>query len=49
VGDIVEVELLPGNTIKWEFVTTSAAPDIDLFCDIPGHKDAGMVGGISIK
>jgi uncharacterized cupredoxin-like copper-binding protein len=48
-GSITEVELLPGNRIEWEFVTTSAGSNIDLFCDIPGHKDAGMVGGITIK
>jgi len=49
VGNIVEVELLPGNSIEWEFVTKSAAPHIDLFCDIPGHRDAGMVGEINIR
>jgi uncharacterized cupredoxin-like copper-binding protein len=49
VGSIVEVELLPGYTIEWEFVTKSAAPKVDLFCDIPGHKDAGMIGEITIR
>lgn len=48
-GSIAEVELLPGNRIEWEFVTKSAARNIDLFCDIPGHKDAGMVGEITIR
>ena len=47
VGDIKEVEVLPGATIGWFFVT-KAAGKVDLFCDIPGHRDAGMIGEIEI-
>ena len=48
VGDIQEVELLPFGRIEWAFVTTMASSTIDLFCDIPGHRAAGMVGEIQI-
>lgn len=49
VGPIVEVELLPGGRIEWTFVPQRTGTDIDLFCDIPGHKDAGMVGSMEIR
>lgn len=49
VGPIVEVELLPGGRIEWTFVPQRTGTDIDLFCDIPGHKDAGMVGTMEIR
>jgi len=49
VGHVQEVELLPGGYIQWIFVTKKAAPEIDLICDIPGHRDAGMVGAIMIR
>ena len=49
VGDIREVELLPGGFVEWIFVAKTASPHIELFCDIPGHRDAGMVGEIQIQ
>jgi len=49
VGDIREVELLPGGFVEWIFVAKTASPHIDLICDIPGHRDAGMVGEIQIQ
>lgn len=49
VGDVREVELLPGNRVEWMFSTTTAAETIDLICDIPGHRDLGMVGEIQIR
>ena len=47
-GRVDEVELLPGGRIEWMFTATRAGEAIDLFCDIPGHRDAGMVGEIRI-
>jgi uncharacterized cupredoxin-like copper-binding protein len=49
VGDMREVELLPGGFVEWIFVAKTASPHVDLFCDIPGHRDAGMVGEIQIQ
>lgn len=48
-GGVVEVELLPGGRIEWEFIAKQPRDDIDLFCDIPGHRDAGMQGRIRIR
>ena len=47
-GSVVEVELLPGGRVEWIFTTTASSERIDLICDIPGHRDAGMVGEIQI-
>jgi uncharacterized cupredoxin-like copper-binding protein len=37
----------PGQTKKLEL--TLAAGRYELVCDIPGHKEAGMVGTITVK
>jgi uncharacterized cupredoxin-like copper-binding protein len=49
VGDIREVELLPGGFVQWIFTAKTASPHIDLICDIPGHRDLGMTGEIQIR
>jgi uncharacterized cupredoxin-like copper-binding protein len=48
-GSVQEIELLPGGRIEWSLITMSAASHIDLVCDVPGHRDAGMVGEIQIR
>ena len=47
-GAIAEVELLPGGRIEWAFTAVTANDHIDLICDLPGHKEAGMIGSITI-
>lgn len=49
VGDVKEVELRPGGVIQWIFTTKAASEHIEIFCDIPGHRDAGMIGEIKIE
>ncbi len=48
-GAITEVELLPGGRIEWAFTAVTANDNIDLICDLPGHKEAGMIGSIIIR
>ncbi|MCH8844913.1 MAG: copper-binding protein [SAR324 cluster bacterium] len=48
-GAIAEVELLPGGRIEWAFTAITAIDHIDLICDLPGHKEAGMIGSITIR
>ena len=48
-GAIAEVELLPGGRIEWAFRVMKSSDNVDLFCDIPGHFDAGMIGKIEIR
>lgn len=46
-GAIHELELRPGAIAQWVF-TPMKPGDYDLYCSVPGHKEAGMVGKIAI-
>ena len=47
-GAIHELELKPEAVAEW--VLTPMKPGkYDLYCSIPGHKEAGMVGEIVVK
>lgn len=48
-GVIREIEVYPGGTAEWWFVPLQPAELQDLECTIKGHRQAGMVGTISIK
>lgn len=48
-GSIREVELAPGGVAEWFIVPIQSANDIEMECALPGHKEAGMHGTITIK
>ncbi|HLN63036.1 MAG TPA: cupredoxin domain-containing protein [Symbiobacteriaceae bacterium] len=41
-------QVMPGDTVKLVF-TAAKAGSFRFYCDVPGHKDAGMVGAITVQ
>lgn len=48
-GAINEVEVGPGGTVEWFIVPVQTGDNIEMECAIEGHKEAGMVGTVTIK
>ena len=48
-GAIYEVEIGAGQTVEWFFVPVQTLELGDIACDIPGHKEAGMFGTVTIN
>ncbi len=48
-GAINEVELGPGGTVEWFVVPVQTGKDIPIECAIEGHKEAGMIGTVTIN
>jgi len=48
-GHINEVEVGPGQEVQWFFVALQTGTDLELICALPGHKEAGMHGSITIE
>lgn len=48
-GAINEVEVAGGGTVEWFIVPVQTGKDIPIECAIEGHKEAGMVGTITIN
>ena len=48
-GAINEVEVGPGGTVEWFIVPIQTGTDIPTECAIEGHKEAGMVGSVTIN
>ena len=48
-GTISEIEVYPGATAEWWFVPIKTITASSLHCAIKGHREAGMVGKITIK
>jgi len=48
-GNIQEVEVGPGGTVEWFIVPIQPGKDIPMECAIEGHKEAGMVGTVTIN
>lgn len=46
--EIEEVELAPGKSVKVMF-TPQKKGKIDFICDLPGHREKGMIGAVSIR
>lgn len=40
---------VPANATGSVEFTADKAGEFDIFCDVPGHKDAGMVGKLIVK
>ncbi|MEE8077324.1 MAG: plastocyanin/azurin family copper-binding protein [Candidatus Binatia bacterium] len=48
-GNIREVEIGPGGEVEWYIVPVQTGKNLELVCAIPGHKEAGMHGSITIN
>lgn len=48
-GKVTEIEVGPGGTVEWFFVPVQTGNNLPMDCAIEGHKEAGMVGTITIK
>jgi uncharacterized cupredoxin-like copper-binding protein len=48
-GAINEVEVAPGGTVEWFIVPIQTGKAIATECAIEGHKEAGMVGTVTIN
>jgi uncharacterized cupredoxin-like copper-binding protein len=48
-GKITEIEVGPGGTVEWFFVPVQTGKNMEMDCAIAGHKEAGMVGTVTIK
>ncbi|MEY8120633.1 hypothetical protein AB9F26_20730 [Falsihalocynthiibacter sp. BN13B15] len=46
-GKIEEVEVGPHQTVEWFFVPIQIGADLDMSCEIEGHKEAGMFGTVT--
>jgi uncharacterized cupredoxin-like copper-binding protein len=47
-GSINEVEVGPHQKAQWFFVPVQTTDAVQIACEIPGHKEAGMVGTAEI-
>jgi uncharacterized cupredoxin-like copper-binding protein len=48
-GAITEVEVAGGGVAEWFIVPVQTGKDILMDCALEGHREAGMVGTITIK
>lgn len=48
-GSIREVEVAPGGVSEWFIVPVQPGKDIEMVCEIEGHKEAGMHGTVTIN
>lgn len=44
-----EIEVGPGAIVEWYFVPTKKGENKEFVCDLPGHRQMGMVGTVTIK
>ena len=48
-GSVREVEVGPGQEVEWFVVPIQTGAEIEMVCALPGHKEAGMHGLITIE
>ncbi|MGQ0485202.1 MAG: plastocyanin/azurin family copper-binding protein [Hyphomicrobiales bacterium] len=48
-GNISEVEVAGGGVTEWFIVPVQTGKNIEMECAIEGHKEAGMVGTVTIN
>jgi uncharacterized cupredoxin-like copper-binding protein len=48
-GNISEVEIGPEQEVQWFIVPVQTGADLEMVCALPGHKEAGMHGLITIE
>jgi uncharacterized cupredoxin-like copper-binding protein len=47
-GAIHDLELQPGGEAEWVLIPEKAGT-YTLYCSVPGHREAGMVGAIAVQ
>jgi len=45
----IKVDMPAGQTVETTIPGNAAPGDYEFYCDVPGHKEAGMVGTLTIK
>jgi plastocyanin len=45
----IKVDMPAGQTVETTVPGNAAPGDYEFYCDVPGHKEAGMVGTLTIK
>ena len=48
-GSVREIEVGPNQSVEWFVVPVQSGEKIEMVCALPGHKEAGMHGLITIK
>jgi len=48
-GSVREIEVGPKGEVEWFVVPVQTGENLEMNCALPGHKEAGMYGTISIK
>ena len=48
-GNVREIEVGPKREVEWFIVPIQTGENIPMECEIEGHKEAGMVGTVTIK
>lgn len=48
-GNVREIEVAGGGVVEWFFVPIQPGKNFAVECEIAGHKEAGMVGTITIN
>jgi uncharacterized cupredoxin-like copper-binding protein len=48
-GSVSEIEVGPKSEVEWYVVPVQTGKDIVMDCALPGHKEAGMTGTITIN
>ena len=45
----IDVDVNPGETVDIVIPAGTAPGTYDFYCNVPGHKEAGMVGTLIVK
>lgn len=48
-GSVREIEVGPNSEVEWFIVPIQTGKNIEMDCALPGHKEAGMFGTITIN
>ena len=48
-GSIREIEVGPNSEVEWFVVPVQTGEKMEMVCALPGHKEAGMFGEITVN
>lgn len=48
-GSVREIEVGPGGEVEWFIVPVQTGKNLAMVCALPGHREAGMIGTITIN
>ena len=48
-GSVREIEVGPGGEVEWFIVPVQTGKNLAMVCALKGHKEAGMVGTVTIN